>query len=81
MTTKKTTPHTNAEDSAAVIAAHVAAILAHPDTPHNLYNALVEAVSALDAPTGFFDSKEYVELCLRGEYKARGWNGLAGGVR
>ena len=56
---------------AATIAGHVAAILAHLDTPACVYNALVDAVSDLDAPHGFFDSQEYVEVCLHGTSAGR----------
>ena len=66
MRKKDTTTREAREDSASVIAAHVAAILQHPDTPATLYNALADAVCGLDAPARFFDSQEYIALCLRG---------------
>ena len=66
MPRKNSTTQQAREDSASVIAAHVAAILAHPDTPACIYNALADAVCDLDAPARFFDSAEYIALCLRG---------------
>ncbi len=47
------------------LARHIAAVLAHPDTPVSIYNALGDAVHSLDAPPRYFDSPEYVALCLR----------------
>ncbi len=47
------------------LAQHIAAILAHPLTPVGIYNALGDAVHSLDAPPRYFDSQEYVALCLR----------------
>jgi len=47
------------------LAMHIAAVLAHPDTPVSIYNALGNAVHSLDAPPRYFDSPEYVALCLR----------------
>ena len=66
MRRKDTTTRGAREDSASVIAAHVAAILAHPDTPACIYSALADAVCDLAAPSRFFASQEYVALCLRG---------------
>ena len=63
---KDTTTQRGGEDSASVIAAHVAAILAHPDTPAVVYNAPADAVCDLAAPARSFASQEYVALCLRG---------------
>jgi hypothetical protein len=70
-----------AQDAAPTLAAHVAAILAHPDTPACLYNALAEAVCELDAPPRFFDSAAYVEICLAGAFAARGVRSKKGGAR
>jgi hypothetical protein len=47
------------------LAAHISAVLTHPDTPVAMYNALADAVNGLDAPRGHFDSAAYIELCLR----------------
>jgi len=47
------------------LARHIAAVLAHPLTPVSIYNALGDAVHSLDAPPRYFDSQEYVALCLR----------------
>jgi hypothetical protein len=52
------------------LAAHISAVLTHPDTPVVMYNALADAVNGLDAPRGHFDSAEYIELCLRANTKA-----------
>jgi hypothetical protein len=47
------------------LAAHISAVLTHPDTPAVMYNALADAVNGLDAPRNHFDSAAYIELCLR----------------
>ncbi len=47
------------------LAAHISAVLTHPDTPAVMYNALADAVNDLDKPRGHFDSAAYIELCLR----------------
>jgi hypothetical protein len=47
------------------LAAHISAVLTHPDTPAVMYNALADAVNGLDAPRKHFDSAAYIELCLR----------------
>jgi hypothetical protein len=52
------------------LAAHISAVLTHPDTPAVMYNALADAVNGLDAPRGHFDSAPYIELCLRANVKA-----------
>jgi hypothetical protein len=52
------------------LAAHISAVLTHPDTPAVMYNALADAVNSLNAPRGHFDSAEYIELCLRANTKA-----------
>jgi hypothetical protein len=52
------------------LAAHISAVLTHPDTPVAMYNALADAVNGLDAPRKHFDSAEYIELCLRANAKA-----------
>ncbi len=52
------------------LAAHISAVLAHPDTPVAMYNALADAVNGLDKPRSYFDSAEYIELCLRANAKA-----------
>ncbi len=80
-TTTTTTRAQVAPDAAPTLAAHVAAILAHPDTPACLYNALAEAVCELDAPPRFFDSAAYVEICLAGAFAAGGVAAVKGGVR
>jgi hypothetical protein len=67
MATKKNTPQQQpgAPADYSTLAGHIAAILAHPDTPVSIYNALGDAVHSLDAPPRYFDSEEYVALCLR----------------
>ncbi len=52
------------------LAAHISAVLTHPDTPVIMYNALADAVNGLDTPRKHFDSAEYIELCLRANAKA-----------
>jgi hypothetical protein len=52
------------------LAAHISAVLTHPDTPVIMYNALADAVNSLAAPRNHFDSAEYIELCLRANTKA-----------
>jgi hypothetical protein len=52
------------------LAAHISAVLSHPDTPVVMYNALADAVNSLDAPRGHFDSAAYIELCLQANAKA-----------
>jgi hypothetical protein len=47
------------------LAAHISAVLTHPDTPAVMYNALADVLNDLDKPRGHFDSAEYIELCLR----------------
>ena len=60
------------QDSAAEIAAHISAILNHPDVPHVVYNALADAVCELDAPTSFWDSAEYITLALHNNVRKGG---------
>jgi hypothetical protein len=71
MATKKTTPQQQqgAPADYSTLAMHIAAVLAHPDTPVSIYNALGDAVHSLDAPPRYFDSEEYVALCLRAHLK------------
>ncbi len=52
------------------LAAHISAVLTHPDTPVAMYNALADAVNSLNAPRGHFDSAAYIELCLQANAKA-----------
>ncbi len=52
------------------LAAHISAVLTHPDTPAVMYNALADAVNSLNAPRGHFDSAAYIELCLRADAKS-----------
>jgi hypothetical protein len=52
------------------LAAHISAVLTHPDTPVAMYNALADAVNGLDTPRKHFDSAEYIELCLRANAEA-----------
>jgi hypothetical protein len=47
------------------LAAHISAVLTHPDTPAAMYNAIADAVNDLDKPRGYFDSAAYIEMCLR----------------
>jgi hypothetical protein len=74
MATKKNTPQQQQDAPAnySTLAGHIAAILAHPDTPVSIYNALGDAVHSLDAPPRYFDSEEYVALCLRVHLKGEG---------
>jgi hypothetical protein len=65
MATKKDTPQQQQDAPADELAMHIAAVLAHPLTPVSIYNALGDAVHSLDAPPRYFDSEEYVALCLR----------------
>ncbi len=65
MPTKKNPPRQQPGAPADELARHIAAILAHPLTPVSIYNALGDAVHSLDAPPRYFDSEEYVALCLR----------------
>jgi hypothetical protein len=65
MPTKKKPPQPQPGAPADELAMHIAAVLAHPDTPVSIYNALGDAVHSLDAPPRYFDSQEYVALCLR----------------
>ena len=58
-------------DPAAELAEHISAILKHPDTPTRIYNALADEVSSLDAPKGYFDSAEYIEVCFRRYFASR----------
>ena len=51
------------------LAKHIAAVLNHPDTPADIYNALGDAVCSLDTPRRFFDSEEYIATCLRQHFK------------
>jgi hypothetical protein len=52
------------------LAAHISAVLTHPDTPAVMYNALADVVNDLDKPRRYFDSAAYIELCLRENAKA-----------
>ncbi|MBA3320118.1 MAG: hypothetical protein H0T45_01550 [Pyrinomonadaceae bacterium] len=54
------------------LAKHIAAILNYPDTPAQIYNDLADAVHNLDTPPRFFDSEEYVAMCLRQHFKGSG---------
>jgi hypothetical protein len=47
------------------LAAHISAVLTHPDTPAVMYNALADVLNDLDKPRGHFDSAAYIEMCLR----------------
>jgi hypothetical protein len=70
MPTKKNPPQRRQDAPADELAMHIAAVLAHPDTPVSIYNALGDAVHSLDAPPRYFDSEEYVALCLRAHLKS-----------
>ncbi len=71
MATKKNTPQQQQDAKADELARHIAAVLAHPLTPVSIYNALGDAVHSLDAPPRYFDSQEYVALCLRAHLEGR----------
>ena len=60
----RTLEHTE-QGNIEALAAHISAVLNHPATPADIYNALADAVNGLDAPRGFFSSAEYIESCLR----------------
>jgi hypothetical protein len=55
------------KESAAEIAAHLSAVLNHPETPSDLYNAIGEEVCAMsnDLTTrDYADSPEYIKMVL-----------------
>jgi hypothetical protein len=52
------------------LAAHISAVLTHPDTPAVMYNALADGVNSLEQPRKYFDGAAYIELCLRENAKA-----------
>jgi hypothetical protein len=71
MATKKDPPRTTGNDRQAAadeLAGHISAVLNHPDTPACLYNDLADAVCSLDAPRRFFNSAEYIAICLRNHF-------------
>jgi len=74
MATKKDPPRpsgatgTDRQAAADELAGHIAAILNHPNTPVCIYNDLAEAVCSLDAPRHFFNSAEYIAICLRNHF-------------
>jgi hypothetical protein len=74
MTTKKTAQkkttsaaqvNTERLQGIPTLAAHISAVLTHPDTPVAMYNALADVLNDLDKPRGHFDSAAYIEMCLR----------------
>lgn len=42
----------------------ISGVLNHPECPTGLYNAMVDELSSLEVPKGFFDSSEYLEQLL-----------------
>jgi hypothetical protein len=58
--------------SAAVIAGHISAILNHPGTPHNIYNALADAMGELYIPQGYYNSVEHISALLVANIKKGG---------
>ncbi len=73
MATKKQTTKQNFKQSSAdELAKHIAAILNHPDTPTQIYNDLADGVCSLDVPTAYFDSEEYIAMCLRNHFARKG---------
>lgn len=61
-----------AEDPARTLANHISAILLHPATPADIYNALSDAVTNLDMPAEVVDGAEYIAAVLRHNLKAEG---------
>ncbi len=62
-----------ANDSAAELAALIAAVLNHPDTPACIYNALADAVSDLYYyPKGYRDSVEHLTPLIAANIENRG---------
>ncbi len=51
-------------DPAVEIAVHISALLNHPATPVDIYNALGDAVHDLDVPQGFYNSVEHIAMRL-----------------
>ncbi len=70
LTTEEAQSNAERLEGIPTLAAHISAVLAHPDTPAAMYNALADAVNGLDTPRKHFDSAEYIELCLRANAKA-----------
>ncbi len=65
LTTEEAQSNAELLEGIPALAAHISAVLTHPDTPAVMYNALADAVNSLNAPRGHFDSAAYIELCLR----------------
>jgi hypothetical protein len=61
MATKK---QTTKRDDATELARHISAILNHPASPDDIYNALGDAVHDLDVPQGFYNSVEHIAMRL-----------------
>ncbi len=59
-------------DSAVEIAAHISAILNHPATPVDIYNALADAVNDLDVPQGYYNTGEYIAARLANTIRTKG---------
>jgi hypothetical protein len=67
MSKKSSTPRTRpATPSRATLAAHIAAIMAHPLTPHRLYSAIGELIcdEGSDYITQIQDTAPYIEKVL-----------------
>ena len=67
MTTERTQPEETRQalESRRELATHIAAVIAHPDTPAEIYNAIVEHLSAMGKPGDYTDA-ETVERILMG---------------
>lgn len=67
MTTKKVTKKTkprNRQQSAREIAEHVAAIIAHPDCPEELYDDIVRTMQSMNSDATVHANTGYVEAIL-----------------
>ncbi len=69
MATKK---QTTKRDAAVEIAKHISAILNHPATPVNVYNALADAIGDLYVPEGYHHTVEYLTVHLAQHIRTKG---------
>ncbi len=69
MATKK---QTTKRDDAVEIAKHISALLNHPATPVDLYNALADAVQDLYVPQSYYNSVEFITLRLANTIRTKG---------
>jgi hypothetical protein len=54
------------------LAGHIAAVLNHPDTPSDIYNALAEAVTTLTARDAVTNSAEVIRVALARDAEEKG---------